>query len=61
MLNIIDVAGNLQLTQIAIEKFAKDNPEAHLAAELLARALAGASGQDQERSSRPTASTSTSC
>lgn len=27
MLNIIDVAGNLQLTQIAIEKFAKDNPK----------------------------------
>ncbi len=26
-LNIIDVAGNLQLTQIAIEKFAKDNPK----------------------------------
>lgn len=25
-LNIIDVAGNLQLTQAAIEKFAKDNP-----------------------------------
>ena len=27
MLNIIDVAGNLQLTQAAIEKFAKDNPK----------------------------------
>jgi putative spermidine/putrescine transport system substrate-binding protein len=26
-LNIIDVAGNLQLTQAAIEKFAKDNPK----------------------------------
>ncbi len=26
-LNIIDVAGNLQLTQSAIEKFAKDNPK----------------------------------
>ncbi|WP_343314982.1 extracellular solute-binding protein [Brucella sp. BE17] len=26
-LNIIDVAGNLQLTQAAIEKFAKDNPQ----------------------------------
>ncbi|RXT52490.1 ABC transporter substrate-binding protein [Bosea sp. Tri-44] len=26
-LNIIDVAGNLQLTQTAIEKFAKDNPK----------------------------------
>lgn len=26
-LNIIDVAGNLQLTQIAIEKFARDNPK----------------------------------
>ena len=27
MLNIIDVAGNLQLTQSSIEKFAKDNPK----------------------------------
>ena len=27
MLNIIDVAGNLQLTQASIEKFAKDNPK----------------------------------
>ena len=27
MLNIIDVAGNLQLTQAAIETFAKDNPK----------------------------------
>jgi putative spermidine/putrescine transport system substrate-binding protein len=27
MLNIIDVAGNLQLTQVSIEKFAKDNPK----------------------------------
>lgn len=26
-LNIIDVAGNLQLTQMSIEKFAKDNPK----------------------------------
>ncbi|MGX5736857.1 extracellular solute-binding protein [Bosea thiooxidans] len=26
-LNIIDVAGNLQLTQIAIERFAKENPK----------------------------------
>ena len=26
-LNIIDVAGNLQLTQAAIERFAKDNPK----------------------------------
>ncbi len=26
-LNIIDVAGNLQLTQVAIERFAKDNPK----------------------------------
>ena len=26
-LNIIDVAGNLQLTQAAIEKFARDNPK----------------------------------
>lgn len=27
MLNIIDVAGNLQLTQASIEKFARDNPK----------------------------------
>ena len=26
-LNIIDVAGNLQLTQVAIERFVKENPK----------------------------------
>ena len=60
-LNIIDVAGNLQLTQAAIERFARENPKIVSRVTFSPRALAGTARQSSRRSSRPTRSTSTWC
>jgi len=59
-LNIIDVAGNLQLTQTGIERFARDNPR--LASRVsFSRAPLPSSRPRSRRSSKPGRSISTSC
>ena len=60
-LNVIDVAGQLQLTQGAIETFVQRQSQAGLQGQLLAGAGAGAAGQDQGAAGRRRASISTWC
>jgi putative spermidine/putrescine transport system substrate-binding protein len=59
-LNVIDVAGNLQLTQVAIERFARENPK--LVSRLtFSRALSPELPASSRHSSRSAKSISTWC
>ena len=60
-LNILDVAGNLQLTQGMIDEFVKQHPDVISQGDLLQGAGARAGRQDQGPAGRRTASTSTWC
>ena len=58
-LNFVDVAGNLALTQKAIENYREGNPKLVSQDHLHQGAGAGTAGQDQGAAGRRTASTST--
>ena len=60
-LNVVDVAGQLQLTQGAMDGVCQGEPEPGVEDHLLAGAGAGAAGQDQGAAGGRTASTSTWC
>ena len=60
-LNIVDVAGNLALTQDAIDAYVKKHPEQDLEGHVHEGAGAGTAGQAQGHAGRRVAATSTWC